>query len=262
MNCDALKKLISEYLNDSLDATQQAEFETHLAQCTECQAEFSALESTWNALGALPDENPAADSKFRFAAMLNGYVQGEKNSKPVWSFRERWREWWQPAFQFAVAIICLLVGFGLGRLHQQEAAELAQLKQEVTEMRQAMLLSRLHQSSSLTRLSGIRLTRQLSEPGPKIISVLLETIETDPNVNVRLAAIDALAYFKTLPQVDPELVEALPRQNSPLVQIAMINFLIARSHHDALPVFQRMIQQNALNPAVKSHLQWGIQQLI
>ena len=232
--------------------------------CDDCRNEFSALELTWNALGALPVEKPSPDLEFRFSAMLDGYIRGEKNSKPVQSWRKRLQSWWQvphPAFQIALAVLLLATGFGLGRL-QPSRSELTQLKREVTEMRQVLMLSMLNQPSPLTRLGGINLSRQLPEPNPEIISALLQTIEVDPNVNVRLAAIDALTRFEKFPRIGGEMLKALPRQNSPLVQIAMIDFLIARKNHGVLTVFQKLVQENTLNPAVKSHLQWGIEQLI
>ena len=58
-----------------------------------------------------------------------------------------------------------------------------------------------------------------------MVNALLETVNYDDTVDVRLAAVDALRRLSTEAEVRARLASALDRQDSPLVQIALIDAL-------------------------------------
>jgi hypothetical protein len=84
---------------------------------------------------------------------------------------------------------------------------------------------------------------------------LLRTINTDPNVNVRLAAIDAVRNFAGSPVARSGLVQALPRQTSPLAQIALVETLVDLKQREARPEILSILGGADLDPTVRERLQ-------
>jgi hypothetical protein len=60
----------------------------------------------------------------------------------------------------------------------------------------------------------------------QVLAALLHAVNHDPNVNVRLAAVDALRKFAGNPVVKGSLDQSLVKQDSPMVQLALIDFIV------------------------------------
>ena len=122
-------------------------------------------------------------------------------------------------------------------------------------------LSLLQQQSASDRLKGVSTSSQLERPGSEVVSALLDTLKHDPNVNVRLASVDALRRFSGRDAVREGVVEALPRQESPLVQIAMVDFILEAAGPDVKSVLQQLADDMMLNQAVRARAERGLRQV-
>jgi hypothetical protein len=91
---------------------------------------------------------------------------------------------------------------------------------------------------------------------------LLNTLALDPNVNVRLSALEALYPQSDSSDVRSGVLAALSRETSPLVQVAMIDFLTAAKAEEAQPVFERISQQPEINENVRAAARRGISQFL
>src|SRR5437867_11326010 len=89
-------------------------------------------------------------------------------------------------------------------------------------MYQLVTLSLLQQQSASERIRGLSWSQRVSQPDPQVLSALLQVLDYDSNANVRLAAVDALQQFSDQPMVRQGLDQAVTRQSSPLVQIALV----------------------------------------
>jgi HEAT repeat protein len=78
---------------------------------------------------------------------------------------------------------------------------------------------------------------------------------------VRLAALDALSRHGNQPQVRNGLVETLQTQESPLVQVALIDALVEMRDTAAVRQLQRVRQDPNSNPAVRQRAEWAIEKL-
>jgi HEAT repeat protein len=101
----------------------------------------------------------------------------------------------------------------------------------------------------------------VGEADPEILAALLHTLRYDASVDVRLAALDALRHYGDQRQVRNGLVDALQRQQSPLVQIALIDLLVELRDSDAVQHLKTFERTPNLNPAVRQRLEWGVRQL-
>jgi HEAT repeat protein len=137
----------------------------------------------------------------------------------------------------------------------------AGLRNEVDEMRRMVAVSLLKQASPSERLLGVSWSARIDQPGGEIIQTLLDTLNHDPNVNVRLAAADALYLFYSRPEVKAGLVDSLARQTSPLVQMSLINLLVEIRERRAVEALRQLVRDEKLNPKVKKRAELGLVQL-
>ena len=201
----------------------------------------------------------------RFDAALQGYIDGQTESRVVTAAALRRPAWqWQPWVQFAGAAALLVLGIGLGRMGPSNARpnpDLALLREELRDTRQMVMLSLLQQPSASERLKGVNTSSQLEQPGTEVVTALLDTLRRDPNVNVRLATVDALRRFGSREVVRKSVVDALPQQESPLVQIAMVDFILETAGPEAKSVLQRLAEDMMLNQAVRARAASGLRQV-
>jgi MoxR-like ATPase len=83
----------------------------------------------------------------------------------------------------------------------------------------------------------------------------------DPNVNVRLACVDALRRFRGRDVVRRGTIQALAESSFPLVQIAIIDFMVETRDHQAVEALERLSMDSMANEAVRGRAVWGLQQL-
>jgi hypothetical protein len=244
--------------------------QSHLAACSQCRTEAETLGAIWKKLGAIPEERPSRALRARFEATLEAYMQGLRQAERRPSKREtldKWLEgWWprQPAFQFGFALVFLAVGLFAGYSVTQSSrgdGEVARLREEVTHTRQLVALSLLQQQSASERLKGVDWSYRIAQPDPQVLAALLHTVNYDPNVNVRLAALDALHQSAANDTVRRGLVESLDRQSSPMVQIALIDVLVDMRDQQASDALKGLIQEAGLHPEVRERAQWALEHL-
>jgi hypothetical protein len=257
-----------EYLAGTLRDDVLTEIRGHLAQCAACRDEVEALADLWNDLGAAPAPRPdSARMRARFDAALQGYIEGQGEGiaavRPAVPAAAWW--WTQPWLQAAGAAAVLVIGIGVGRLIDRPAPgpdpEIALLRQELRDTRQMVTLSLLQQQSASERLKGVSSSSEIEQPGSEIVSALLDTLRHDSNVNVRLASVDALRRFSGRETVQRSVVEALPQQMSPLVQIALIDFLLEAQGRGAAGVLKQLADDTMLDKAVRDRAARGLQQV-
>jgi anti-sigma factor RsiW len=268
MQCTDLGPQMLEYLAGTLPDDRLAEIRAHLAECAACRDDVDASAELWNELGAAPAPRPeSARMRARFDAALQGYIDGQTESRVLTALKPSRPSWQsQPWLQFAGAAALLVLGVALGRFvistpSPQPNSEIALLREELRDTRQMVTLSLLQQQSASERLKGVTTSSQLEQPGTEVVSALLETLKRDPNVNVRLASVDALRRFGNRDAVRKSVVEALPAQESPLVQIAMVDFILESAGPEAKSVLQRLVEDMMLNQAVRDRAARGLQRV-
>jgi HEAT repeats/Putative zinc-finger len=286
MSCEQLTGSFPEFWDGTLPLEERRALEAHFASCEECRREAQDLREAWQAMDALPDEEPSPMLRQRVEAMLEGW---QVRDLPVTPMPTRIRatattgaaerpRWWQSPFVWssgALVAASLLVAFGflLGRDTSRSSSaaaaheEAAALRTELRDMRQMVAISLLHQESVTERLRGVSWSTQLETPNTEVVDTLLDTLKNDQNVNVRLAAIDVLRQFaqSTSDQQNrplrAALVQSISAQPSPLVQIALIDTMVQLREHNAVTVLRTLADDTTVNKAVRQRATWGVRQL-
>ena len=236
----------------------------------------------WKKLALLPQETPSVESRQRFDAMMHAYSttvaetaasaratasnatqQPTATAKPSWNFIEWLRS---PFGAVAWSAALLLIGLYAGthissRTKTDPSDEIASLHAEVTSMRQLVALSMLQQQSASERLQGVSWSNREDHLDPQVQSALMRTLRSDGSVDVRLAALDALSRHSAQPLVRKNVLDALQEQQSPLVQVAMIDQLTEWRDPGAAQRLRMFEQTPNLNPAVKQRAEWAIAKL-
>jgi hypothetical protein len=260
MDCEAIRSLVADDLAGVLPPADSARVEAHLRECASCAAEFAATRDTWQRLGVL--RAPAADSaamRARFQAALEEHAGPA--TAPASAPQHRARPYW---LQAAAAVALLAAGAAAGRLTAPEPApdpDIATVHAELRELRHMFTLSLLQQQSASDRLKGITWTGQIERPGTDIAAALLDRLRHDPNVPVRLASIDALKRFAAEDAVRRGALEALARETSPFVQIALIDFVVDVHGSGAADALRQLSTDPAIDAAVRAKAVEGIERL-
>ena len=166
-----------------------------------------------------------------------------------------------PAFQAAFALFILIAGIFIGNIMARDSGQVAQLRNEVTSMKQLVTLSLLQQQNASDRLRGVNWSYRVEQSDAEVLAALLATVNHDTNVNVRLAAVDAIRNFSDSPVGRRGLVQALNKQTSPMVQIAILDQLVEMHEKSAKPAINTLIGATGVNPEVKEHGSWALRQL-
>jgi len=237
MECSEYSIDIADTLAGSASPEVRLRAEGHMAECSSCRAN-AAL---WNTLGEMPAEAPPA----RLPAQFNRQLQ-IRPSAPKWG-------WLAAAAAIAVGIF----SFFAGRYTAPKAPEgdLATLRHEVRNLREVVALSLLDQQSASERLRGVRYSSALEGTDPEVVDALSRTLRNDPSVDVRLAAADALRRFPMAPSVSESVWQLLEHDDSPLVQIAVIDLLSSRKDPSAQARLERLRDRPGLDSNVRDYLQ-------
>jgi HEAT repeat protein len=174
--------------------------------------------------------------------------------------------WWMAhGLQAAAAVILVAFGFLVGRQTRPVPLSdptMTELREELRATRQMVSLSLLQQQSASERLRGITYTTQIERPGGELVGALLDTLLHDPDVNVRLRSIDALKRFADRDNVRRAATDALTEPaSSPLVQIALIDFLVEANDRGSVTSLRRLADDTMTNKAVRARAAWGLQHI-
>lgn len=249
-----------DYLENRLLGAEKIEFEKALAANPKWREELDAAAAMDQKLENWPEADiPENSRQKQYSFDLS---PTEKNAAGEKHLAIPLRQ----IYRFAYAAGFILFGYIVGSMGlfsgaQQSGDTISSLQTEVREMRQMISLSMLKQQSPSGRLQGIRFTSQVKDPDEQLVNTILRLLKTDANTNVRLAAVESLYLFKDYPQVKSSLLEALQTENSPLVQVAIIDLLVEIKEGKAIEALKKILTRKNLNKAVKEKAKEGIQKL-
>lgn len=261
MNCERIREQFPACLAGRLDAASRERVIEHLETCSGCRAEMAELGVVWRGMEAMQEPEPSPAMRARFLETLHAYQEGYQEAQrrqPAPAPRSFWSGLWpaRPAWQAAFAALLMALGllagrFALGSRAPQSSQELAQLQGQVENLRQMVALSLLQQQSPSARLRGVTYSYQIAQPDQQVQQALLHAVNHDSNVNVRLSAVDALAKFANDPGVRRALTDSVATQDSPLVQVALIDLLVQLDEKNATGALQKLAQDKNVDQEVR-----------
>ena len=243
--------------------------EQHLAGCAGCREELADMQKVWDMMEVIDTPEPSAHMEVKFQAMLDTYKESVKEQKGLLSrLNDKISSLWQPRWALAYSLAIILVSFGSGYwlFHNGKGGEQEQqlqaLTSQVHELKQTMMLALLENPSASERIRGVSYTSEIKHADKEVINALLATLNNDPNVNVRLSTLDALAQLAGHPEVREGLIKSIVQQDSPLLQSAIADVMLKLQEKRSVGSFKELLKQKNLDPGVKDKIRQTITQLI
>ncbi len=268
MNCQTCHERMAELSDGKLDAETAASMRAHIAGCPDCSREHDSLSRTLEALDALPSAAPS----HRLRARVMGDIETEKltlSRHADWAStireaavrRPARRILWGPLLlQSLGACVLLALGFTVGERTATQR-QLAELRTKVDTMGQLFEQSVLQKRATGDRLETVLTAATTSKPDERMIDGLINSMAFDPSVNVRLNALNALYMHADQEVVRASVLACLPREASPLVQVGMIDFLVASREHGAAPELRKLAANDQADADVRESARRALDQL-
>ncbi|MEM9077808.1 MAG: HEAT repeat domain-containing protein [Bacteroidota bacterium] len=252
-----------DYLAGEMTPADKDVFELFLKENSEYQKAYTELETSWNSMRNLDAPEPSAQMDDRFFSMLSEEMEKstKKSSKSIF---DTLLGWFRP--QFALGAMLLVLGLGLGYFLAPKEEVLPSQSvvadKETEAVRQKLVLTLLEQPSANQRLQGVGEANKITEVDEIVIKALLKTLNSDANVNVRLATIESLTNYVDNPLVRQGLVQAIPNQESPIMQITLANLMVALQEKASIEPFKKLLKEQELDTTVKQKIKNSIESII
>ena len=287
--CSELEALLPAYAEGSLPAAEADRVAAHLPGCPGCQRQLAELRALSADLDAALPEVPGTALRANFMAMLEQQKQllqpetrpetPQAPTAPILPEAERPParviSMWPTALtsnwvRVAASIVLVAAGVLLGRQlpwNGRADSSVATTAPAAGQANPATLAAALsndsgHAVSASSRIALVANAPKTAEPDDATVQVLLNTLNLDPNPNVRLAACEALYRLRDAPGVREGLANSLPIQTDPNVQIALIDMVVSLRVHRAVPQLQRLAKRPDALPVVRAQAEAGIGKLI
>jgi len=172
------------------------------------------------------------------------------------------------AWRVAASIALLVIGFAAGRWYNlpndssSNTQPVASADQRLLEMKNTLRYDQVRHTSASERIQAVNQVNSLHQSDQEITQLLINTMNFDDNVNVRLAACEALYRFKDETQVREAFIQSLKIQTDPNLQITLIDILVDLKEKRAVDEIQRLIQDKNVLKVVRHKAEQGIGDLI
>lgn len=237
--------LVTGYIEGSLSETDRIQLQSLIDRGEVDILDLVNMEKVYKQIGSIEVPKPGQRVHDNFYRFLDAQVK-EQRSKSTGSGFKQTLSRIQPLWSYVVAAACLVIGIFIGDLwnpFSDNEGKIDQLSTEVTQMREVLMISLLQNDSPVERLRAVNISQQISKTDDRLVEALLNTLNNDTNVNVRVAAINALVDRGTDPLVRKGLIQSIAHQSSPLVQIALADAMITLQAPDSAIEFERLLAE-------------------
>jgi hypothetical protein len=257
MEAEKIQHLLVRYNAGEANPAEIKEIEALLEQGRIQLEDFEGFESLNARVIRFETPEPSLALDDRFHDMLKQEIK--KSSTFDWRTLFSWKEF---APRLAFASVTLLLGLAIGFMiwsPEKKDEQIVQLGREISDLKEMMMLSLLEKESATDRLKAVSLTEQMNQASKQVTTALLHTLNNDENVNVRLAALDALRPYSKDSQIREALVRSIAEQKSPLVQVALAELMVQLQEKGAINELKKILEDQETPSDIKKKIQESIQ---
>jgi hypothetical protein len=257
MDRDKLEELLIEYIDGTLTEAEQKQVEAELVANPEAKKLYDQLNEVLGGMENASILTPSESLKNSFDHFLQQEVKQQPAGKSVTFIPFFYRA----AAGFAILALVAIAGYWIRRdqQNQERITGIEKRLQEQQEENKRMMMALLDNNFSPSqRMQGVSVAYKMAEPDDEIVRTLVQTMNNDPNTNVRLAALEALGTFSTEQNVRKALIESLTLQKDPVVQIALIQQLVKMKEKSVVKQLDSMTKDSNTMKAVKDEAYSGI----
>lgn len=260
MEPNKIDELVAKYNEGLTDPSEVLQLEQLLEEGKVELTQLRSLETLDNQLFAIepPATSLAMDDKFY--AML---AKAKKKESASFSFSMPSWSWLAPRLAFSAGLI--VAGFAAGYVFNNNGSNDSDVKlltAQVAELKETMMLSLFEKESATDRLKAVSLSTEADQLSQKVTQALFQTLNNDPNVNVRLAALEAITPYSRDGKVREQLIRSIGKQDSPLVQMAMAELMGMLQEKKSVSEFEKILKNERTPVEVKNKIKESINVLI
>ena len=253
-----MESLMIDHIDGKITGELAKYVEIHLEKNPEAKSEYLALKEMMELIDNgvdldVPDGNKEAFLQIAKTEMSKPTVSKSKARKIDYGL----------IFKIVAAIAFVVVGYiGGTRLNDKSKDEIVALQQELQKTKELVLMNMMKQESASVRLKGIMASYEFESVDDDIIDALIQAMNQDNNINVRIAAAEALSRFSENEKARLALIASLNNQSNPAVQIKLIDILVSMGDKNALNPMREFTEKEDLINSVKDEAHMGIFKLM
>ena len=269
MDTSDLNSKLIDYIDGKLDESQSAMLEEKIKGDPKVNREYNKLREVMGVMQRGIVQQPDKGLETGFLSMLEDEIielentlqdleKGiHKKKEKVYSLKLSW------PLGLAASVTLVLLGAMIGVFitNSGQNEQISQLKKEIDATKAAVISALQNESSASQRIMGVNASFELDEADDEIITALINAMNDDDNINVRLAAIEALYQFSSEEKVKASFINALATQKEPVIQLALINILVNLKENRAINNMQKIIEDAETIESVKDEAQLGLYKL-
>lgn len=253
-------------LTDAMDhGLEEKELEGLIQKFPDCAEALRDQYNLWKELSCLETPVPSTALHARFYRTLNK-LQHEEHQvsylNKLWQQINRWLVNLNPAARWAFIAGIFVLGLASGFLFNRTEISRPDLVTHSDSDPEILFAKSLPLQSATNRLKEIQNVKEVKSPDQKILEALNDVLLHDPNINVRLSAIETLVYFAEHPKVREYLIQAIPYQDSPLVQLALADAMLLLRERRSSEQWQELFKSGKVETDVKMHLEETLEPLL
>ncbi len=262
---DNLEKII-DLIHHKLSSGGSNEELSGLKESGSKDDEIEPIRRISQLIDKMPVEGPSSGMDRKFYEMLEkekerSFTTGSGFSGKGW-FRS---SAFTAGLRVAAGIGLFLLGWFAASwfgLKSPAVREMAELSYELKDLKGTLVLTMMNQNSSLERIKAINMVNEFENADERIIESLIGALNNDNNDNVRLLSLEALIKYSDNPSVREGLIESIPNQTSPMIQLRLAEVMVALDEKKAASEFQKVLMNTGLNYNVRNKISEAVTVLL
>ena len=246
MKCEEVKINLPEYIDRKLDEKISGAIRNHLESCDSCKSLQSELISFLTYMDSFPNPEVPEGMKEEFLELASSQEFPEKQKKsiiPMW-------------IKVAAMVVLFWGTYWFGYRIGTGKSEIVntRLESELHQQKQQVILASLYDFTGPQKIEAVYTLSNSGKVNDELINALVYTMNSDKNVNVRLAAISALSgMMNKNERVKTELIKSLALQENSLLQISLIQVLTESGVKEAKDEIESITSDKKTDESVKAY---------
>ena len=260
MEQEKINELIAKYNAGITTPSEEQQIEVLIGKGSIRMDELHDLHSLNDKVEMMEMPEPSSSLDHQFYSMLA--IEKKPRNAFSWKAFFAWPEF---APKLAFASVTLIIGIVAGFMLKpasENSSQMRILADQVADMKEMMMLTMLEKESATDRLKAVSLTEEMDQASQKVTKALIETLNNDSNINVRLAALDALKPYARDGVVREALIRSITKQDSPLVQVALAELMAGLQAKSSVKELQKIMDNKNTPRDVKDRIKKSIDVLI
>jgi hypothetical protein len=247
MKLNNIESLIQDYIDGKLNKLQSNELLQKLQDEGSTIKSLEELDELTSRLENIKIPEPSANMSHEFYVSLHAQSESQNWLNKYISVilsRIKGNQVMKWSARMAFAVILIVVGWRLG---QSDQYRVDLLRSEVSEMQKMFSVSMLKDQSPAKRIQALQYITRFDQLNYELRRSVFDILNRDPNVNVRLEALEILILYTGDKQIRQNLVLSIGMQSEPMMQMAMAEAMVSLREKRAIAPLKKLLLQKDLN---------------